>query len=443
MIRTQSQRWMTVIASLAIVACGDEGGGNESVACSGADGTICTFAGSGSAALGRDGVSPLDVSFYLPQDVTWGPDGRPYIVDWNNHRIRTITEDGLVETVIGTGELGDAPEGPALSTRLNHPTHVSFTPSGELVLSAWHNSKVMAMDMAVRELDVLCGLSGKRSYAGEDVPAREAILDLPVATASDSTGRLYIMDQGNQRIRRIEIDGAINTVVGPVGPYEIDGYIEVCDPPPGEFQAPDCRFCLEAEASDPDCKGPPARPQGFAGEGEDGSLAFMNQPFSQSAPPAGRMEMGPGDVLYFTDSGNHLIRALNSDGTVVTVAGTTPPPYDPTELATKTPAGGYAGDGGPATEALFNSPRDLAVASDGTLYIADTLNSCVRRVGTDGIVSTVAGVCGERGFSGDNGPADEALLNRPYGVALDDNGDLYIIDTYNQRIRVVFMGGAS
>src|SRR5690606_31986328 len=123
--------------------------------CSG-EGVICNFMGTGRASLGNDGDPPDQVGLYLPQDITWGPDDRPYVIDWNNHRIRSIV-DGVVETVIGTGELGDAPNGKATEVSLNHPTHISFSPDGKLLLSAWHNSKVMEMSMTSRELEVICG----------------------------------------------------------------------------------------------------------------------------------------------------------------------------------------------------------------------------------------------------------------------------------------------
>ena len=423
--------------AFSVSACSDP----ESPESCGGEGVICTYMGTGRAALGEDGHPPEEVGLYLPQDIAWGPDGNPYVLDWNNHRVRTVV-DGLVQTAIGTGELGDAPDGKATEINLNHPTHVGFAPDGQLVLSAWHNSKVMEMSMTDRELHAVCG-TGARSYAGEDVPAVEAIVDLPVATAFDSDGRMYIMDQGNQRIRRVDSNGVINTLVGPVGNYLPEGYIEVCsdeEPEPG--QAPACKFCLEEEADDPACKGPPARPQGFAGDGEEGTTAFMNQPFSQSAPPAGGMEMGPDDELYFADTGNHLIRVLHPNGTVETVAGTAPDPYDPTELAEKAPAGDLAGEEGDALDARFNRPRDVAVGRDGSIFVADTFNDCVRKIDHHGEISTVAGICGEHGMEGDGGLATEALLYQPYGVALDAKGNLYIADTHNHKIRVVYQAEA-
>jgi sugar lactone lactonase YvrE len=258
-----------------------------------------------------------------------------------------------------------------------------------------------------------------------------ATLDLPVATAIDRDGRLLIMDQANQRIRRVDGDDVIDTVVGPNRMFEPvpAGLARVCTENP--MGAQQCKLCNEAEQEDPMCAS--RKPQGFAGDDGPGTDAIMYQPFSQSAPPAGRMEMGPDGTLYFCDTGNHRIRTLSEDGIVTTVAGTGPDTFD------KKYAGGYSGDGGPATEAELQGPTDVAVAPSGNFYIADTHNSCVRKVdGGNGKISTVAGRCGKRGFEGDGGPAEEALLNRPYGVTLDEEGNLYIADTHNHRIRVVY-----
>ena len=122
---------------LALVACGKSPSSVE--APQELHGHIATFAGTGDAGLGAEGVGPLESELYLPQDLTIGPDGRPYILDWNNHRIRVI-DDGLIHTLIGSGGLGDSPAWPALAVAFNRPTHVSFCPLGRLLVSAWHNS---------------------------------------------------------------------------------------------------------------------------------------------------------------------------------------------------------------------------------------------------------------------------------------------------------------
>jgi hypothetical protein len=416
--------------TLLSAACGD-GSGTEEAHCDAADGVICTYVGNGVAGLGEDGQKPLEVSLYLPQDLSFSDDGQPYILDWNNHRVRTVV-DGAVQTVIGTGELGDAPDGPALKASLNHPTHITFDPEGNIILSAWHNSKVMRYDVVKETLTTLCG-DGQRNFGGDGGPATKAILDLPVATGFDSQERLVIMDQANQRIRRIEDDGTIQTIVGPDGKFlpVPEGYTQVCSTDP-MTEIETCKLCdtMQAETDPAMCPG--RKPQSFGGDGGPGTEAFMYQPFSQSAPPAGRMEFAPDGTLYFCDTGNHRIRALSKDGDVRTVAGSGPDEFD------REFEGGYDGDGGKATKALLQRPTDVAVGKGGTLFIADTLNSCIRKVDADGIIETVAGRCTERGDDGDNGPATEASLDRPYGIALDGEGNLYIADTHNHRVRVVY-----
>ena len=126
-------------------------------------------------------------------------------------------------------------------------------------------------------------------------------------------------------------------------------------------------------------------------------------------------------------------------GTITTVAGMGQTPPDSDNGTTCTEGCGYGGDGGSALDAMLNTPSDIAVASDGTIYIADTDNSCVRVVSPDGVMETFAGVCGERGFDGEGGPADEALLDRPFGVAVDGQDNVYISDTYNSVIRRVLV----
>jgi sugar lactone lactonase YvrE len=393
-------------------------------------GTICAFMGTGKAGLGKDGVGPLEVQLYMPQDLTFGPDGQPYVLDWNNHRVRTVDADGRVRTVIGTGELGDAPDGVAVETRLNHPTHVTFAPDGALILSAWHNSKVARVDLGAGTIQTICGTGG-RAYFGDGGPAHEAVLDLPVATVFDSQGRMIIADQGNQRLRRIDHEGVIDTIFGPDKTWLDASQAWVCPDgaAPGDAA---CKVCGAADAANPDCA-PQARirPVGYAGDGATAGEARMFTYFSQAAAPAGRIAIDSDDTIYLADTGNHRIRRMSKDGQVDTFAGSGPAGFD------KEFAGGFAGDGGPATAALLKQPRDVAIGPDGTVYIADTDNACVRAVDTAGVIRTVAGVCGDRGDGGNGGPATEARLDRPHGVAIGPDGALYIADTQNHQVRVV------
>jgi hypothetical protein len=366
--------WLGALALCLVI-----GGCGGSEVCSEEPGVICTVVGTGVAGLTTDGLPGTETELYLPMNTAVGQDGLLYILDWNNHRIRVLDGDGLVQTVVGTGHIGDAPDGPALDTSLNHPTHVVFEADGSMIISAWHNSKVMRYDPNTRTVASICG-TGHRSFNGDGLPGTETVLDLPSATAIAPDGSILISDQANQRIRRLSRDDVVETVAGTGEP-------------------------------------------GYSGDGGAAVEAQLALPVSQSAPPAGGIATDAAGVLFIADTLNHVVRRVGVDGVIETVAGT-----------------GAAGNGpgGDAVTSALHTPSDVAVDSRGNLYIADTVNSCVRRVSPDGHMDTVAGVCGERGYAGDNGPAEQALLDRPYGVHVAPNDLLYVTDTHNQAIRVIY-----
>ncbi|MFT5684172.1 MAG: DNA-binding beta-propeller fold protein YncE [Myxococcota bacterium] len=369
-----------------LLACGE-----PAEDCPQTSGTICTYAGTRIAGLGDEDVPADESHLYLPQDLTFGPDHRAYLLDWNNHRVRVINDDGTISTVAGSGLLGDGPEGPALNAAFNHPTNIAFDPHGAMVIAAWHNSRVETVDLTTGELTFTCG-DGERSYNGDEMPAEEAVLDLPSAVVFDSKGRLFISDQANQLIRMIDTDGYI---------YDVAGQ---------------------------------QREEGYSGDGGLASEAHLHASVGQAADPANRIAIAD-DIIYVADTGNHVIRAINLDTWIIdTIAGTRTCDDD----GVCEGIAGFGGDGGDALSAGLNAPTDIAVGRDGELYIADTSNSCVRVVYPDGTIDTAAGVCGEPGDAGDGGPATEALLYRPYGVAVDRDNNLYIADTYNHVIRVVY-----
>ena len=203
--------------------CGDNGGPGAatvdpdpmaSVPC--ASGEICSIAGTGIAGDGADDLPALATRLYLPQDTTYGPDGRLYVVDWNNHRIRVIGADGVMHIVAGIGELGPSVDDPS-TDRLNHPTNVAFDPMGppdELWIAAWHNSRVKKAQLGTDAVVNVCG-TGKRGFGGNGGPAEDATLDLPVAVVFDAAGNLLIADQANQMIRRVDrATDVISTIAG-------------------------------------------------------------------------------------------------------------------------------------------------------------------------------------------------------------------------------------
>jgi sugar lactone lactonase YvrE len=248
-----------------------------------------------------------------------------------------------------------------------------------VAITAWHNSMVVGWEADTGELVPICG-SGERSYTGDGGPAVDATVDLPAAVEFDEQDRLLIVDQASQRLRRIDHEGVITSIAGTGIP-------------------------------------------GYTGDGAAAIEAQIHAPVGQTALPAGRLAVAPDGTIYHGDRGNHCVRRIDPDGTIHTVAGTG--------------KSGYSGDGGPATEAELNNPVGVALDAHGRLYIADTENHCVRRLDLDGTIHTVVGTCTERGDRGEGGPPTEARLDRPYGVTVSPDGDLYVVDTYNHRIRRV------
>jgi sugar lactone lactonase YvrE len=349
--------------------------------------TIATYAGTGLNGRGADVTDPLSAEFSYPQDIAFAPTGQPYLVDWNNHRIRTI-ENGMMRTVVGISAIGDAAEGIADQVGVNHPTHVSFDSQGGIIMSAWHNSKIMRYDPVANTLTRICG-NGNRTFSGDGGLAIDAELDLPICTAFAPDGSMYITDQASVRIRRIDPNGIITTVAG-IG-----------------------------------------RPGGFSGDGGPADQAQISLPWGQSAPPVGRICCA-GGMLYFADTMNSCIRQIDlSSGVITTVAGV---------------GGqfGFAGDGGPATAALLAFPTDVDVDHNGNLYIADWLNGRIRRVDTAGVITTLVGNGEPPANAGQipaevrDGVAADAWLDRPFGIGFGTDRRLYIADTYNHRYRVVY-----
>ncbi|MCL6613782.1 MAG: hypothetical protein K6U03_04055, partial [Firmicutes bacterium] len=153
---------------------------------------------------------------------------------------------------------------------------------------------------------------------------------------------------------------------------------------------------------------------GYGGDGGQAREAVLYCPMG--------ITLGPDGTIYIADTNNHVIRRIGTDGIITTIAGTGEP--------------GYGGDGGPATEALLDWPSDVAVGPDGSIYVAEFYNHCLRRIAPDGIITIVAGT-GAPGYSGDGGPAIEARLYFPTAVDVGPDGSIYLTDRGNHRLRRV------
>lgn len=383
--------------------------GCEAPRCTGEEGTICTWAGHpelASAVRSPAGTPREQAALYAPIEIEFDAQGAPHIADWNNHRVLRFGADDTIEIIVGEEFPGDGPLDdsrgdlelpgvPGTTVAINHATDVTFDPvSGRVVMAVWHNHKIRECDPATGLVHVVAGRGP--GYAGDGAPVDENTrLRFPSSVAFGPDGLLYMIDAGNDRIRRILADGTIETFAG-------DGM------------------------------------QGWNGDGQHRLMTRFSFPLGtgDDAEPGGALAFGPDGNLYVADFQNHRVRMIDmNDGIVTTVAGSYVPPNDVTEFPP--PAGAFSGDGGLALDAELSFPRDIAFAPDGTLFISDTMNDRVRRVDpVTGVITTIAGT-GVRGFGGDHGPALEADLDRPAGLAVGPDGNLYIADQWNHAIRMV------
>ncbi len=265
--------------------------------------------------------------------------------------------------------------------------------AGSLYLADYMNHVVLQITTG-GVVSAYAGISGTPGYDGDGGPATSAHLNDPFGLSFDGTGNLYIADTDNNVIRKVDVNGVITTVVG----------------------------------------------NNAAGYSGDGSLATDAQLFN----PLGVLADTTGN-LYIADSFNNVVRFVTVGGQISTIAGNG---YGAGTGGWNeggiSGTGGWSGDGGPATSAELFTPTGLALDANGNLYIGDTQNSAIRKVDTNGNITTVAGLCGEgcsNGYSGDGGPATSAQLNFPMGLAVDPAGDFYFADTDNSSIRKVDVNG--
>ncbi|MBI2346731.1 MAG: thrombospondin type 3 repeat-containing protein, partial [Deltaproteobacteria bacterium] len=269
--------------------------------------------------------------------------------------------------------------------------------------------------------------NGQYSYSGDGGPGVDAAMNFPFGITVDADGNLFVADTYNYVIRRISLDGVIATVAG-TGAFGFNGddipaTAALLAVPQG--LAVDWQHTLfiadtgnnrirrvGADGNLTTVAGTGAR--GFAGDGGSAITAALMDPVGVAVDLASQ--------LYFADQGNQRVRKVDAQGIITTIAGNGD--Y------------GFGGDDVPGTETPLASPSGISVATTGELYIADIGNQRVRKVGTDGLITTVAGT-GEPFFSGDGGPATAAALWDPAGVAVDGVGNLFIAEVSSSTIRKV------
>jgi sugar lactone lactonase YvrE len=298
-----------------------------------------------------------------------------YFADVSNHRIRAIDfASGNIDTVAGGGS-EDIGDGldARLATFSTHPMRVALDIGGNLYVTDAHQDRVRRVDISSGIISTVAG-NGVSGYGGDGGPATEASLAVPHATRLNRQGNFYIADTHNHRIRRV--DGGTGVITTIAGTGEV----------------------------------------GFSGDDIAAVDAKLSSPLSVEVDEQGN--------VYIVDMDNLRIRRVDgSTGIITTVAGNGEK--------------GLGGDGVLALETKFTRLRDVFIGHDGYMYIVDSGNAQVYRLDfASGLIHVVAG-CGENGYSGDGGAATRAHLHSPYNAALDREGNLFIADTNNKRVRRV------
>jgi sugar lactone lactonase YvrE len=279
-----------------------------------------------------------------------------------------------ISTIAGIGTGGYSGDGEAATAaQLYGPSGVAVDTAGNIYIADSANSCIRKVSTDGM-ISTVAG-TGTAGYSGDGAMATSAQLNHPTGVAIDTADNIYIADFANSSIRKVSTDGTISTVTG-------------------------------------------TGIAGYAGDGGLATSAQLNFPYSISVSEAGS--------LYIADSGNNCIRKVSTVGIITTVAGTG--------------VQGFSGDGDAATSAMIALPNSVAINTVGILFIADSVNNRIRKVDASGIITTVAGT-GAGGYSGDGGAATTAQLKNPCGLSIDRNGNLFIADRDNDRIRRISSNG--
>jgi streptogramin lyase len=333
-----------------------------------------TVAGTGQPGNNGDAGLATKVNIDQPFGVEIGPDGALYITEVGQHRVRRLDlASGQLTTVAGCGRKGYAGNGgPATEALLNEPYEVRFDRQGNMVFVEMQNHVVRRVDRHTGRISTIAG-TGQPGFGGDGGPATQASFRQPHSIAFDAAGALYIADILNHRIRRIDPQtGVITSIAGN-----------------GEKKLP-----------------------------ASGSLA-EGQPIL--GPRALMVDAG---LLWIAlREGNSVWRLDLSSGVVTHVAGSG--------------KRGFSGDGGPLLAATFDGPKGIAIDGRGRVVVMDTENQAVREIDArQGTLRTIAGRGPQgRGYAGDGGPATAAMFDRPHGICTAPDGSIYLGDTNNHRVR--------
>jgi uncharacterized protein (TIGR03437 family) len=359
-------------------------------------GIITTYAGGGFSAPGNigDGILAVNVRFNSLRCIALDSTGTLYVSDSGDHRVYAVSADGILRKVAGDGTRGAGPANiDAVNSSLDTPAGMWADFSGRLFVAEAGARRIMVIS------------KGKIGIYG---PATSLIplIGTPLGVTMDDFGTMFVV--GDKGTAKRKLDGEILAFSSGGSVITID---RVGNAIVGDHSAI-LRFAADNQVN------VVAGQDSAAGLGRTRSSV----PGRWMGSPVGLAYDSRGN-LYISDEASHQVRMVAPDGNLTIIAGVGAP--------------GYSGDGDIATRAYLHSPKGICVDRDGNLLVADSGNHVIRRINRNGFISTFAG-SSRRGLGGDGGDARRALLNWPSAVALDPaNGDLYVADTGNSRIRKI------
>jgi len=401
-------------------------------------GVIRTYAGSGIAGFQGDAGPALKAQLDKPFGIALDEAENLYIADRNNNRVRKVSPEGIITTVAGDGGfffMGD--NGPAYGASIAGPTGVAVDKKGNLYIADRNNNRIRLVDK-LGMIRTVAG-TGQQGYNGDLETARETNLYLPFGLTVDSNDNLLVIDRSHYRIRRIDPkSGKVETVAGNgLKLFAGDG-----GPATGAtLSFPHGMFVDKHDNLIFSDKGHyrirKITPKGIistiGGNGRRGNVGNNIPALEANVYNVTTIIQNPvGDAFMSSPSGFvSIIRRLDAKGIIHDYIDTASPKYR--EAISKSKYKGLVQTGAVATITQFS---DITFDPKGNLFISDRMNHQIRKIDTEGNISTIAGT-GDSDYYGDNGPALEAAFRDPNSLASDQKGNIYIAEAANNRIRKI------
>jgi hypothetical protein len=339
-------------------------------------------------------------------------------------------EKGIIRTVLGNGSEGwDGDGGPAIAAACQTPYACEFDPQGNMVVCMGRHHRIRRMDAHTGMITLIAG-TGEAGYAGDGGPATAALINQPYGLAIDGNGDMYFAQRFDPAVRKIDgLTGIITTVAG-TGEFGYSGDgspgNEAMLREPNDLHLDGRGGLLIADIQDQRVRRVDLATgiiTTFAGTGEKSREGDGKHRTEASLMGPRAVSVDSQGNVYVCEREGNGVRKISPDGVLTTIAGADS-------------VYGYTGDGGSALEATWGAPKAMRCDLNDNIIVVDSDNCAVRRIDArTGIVATIAG--GHEGSGGDGGPATEAGLIHPHGCGIDADGDLFIADTHNHRIRVV------